>query len=369
MKKYISIAATVLLGATLISGASQAAVADPNTTREQKEKPAQALTEDAKLAEMKEKAQMARKLIVAKVNDSEISMYDLIRKMNQIAPKLLDESAPITDEATTMVKQKALNRLIFEELAVQQAIAQGIEPAPEKIEKVIANVRMAYGSDEQYQAYLDKFDFTDEILRDRILRGHRLELITAREIYGKVKVDDEDIKKLYEEMKEDGRLRKADEYIAKDVVLFKGETEEDTKKRAQELRTEIKELDNDLGRLMLDGTFIVRRLVVDKEKYPEIFKTMDSMTVGELSEVIKDNETYHIVKVVKKEKARDLTLDEARGFIENRLRVPEQDDRRAKWEEELRQDAKIEILLDEVEKELQNKVGNAEKALSEAPAG
>ena len=45
-----------------------------------------------------------------------------------------------------------------------------------------------------------------------------------------------------------------------------------------------------------------------------------------------------------------MTLEEVRGNIENALRVPAQDRRLKEWEEELRKDARIEIVWPELSK-------------------
>jgi len=43
---------------------------------------------------------------------------------------------------------------------------------------------------------------------------------------------------------------------------------------------------------VLDGTFIVRKITVTGERYPEIHKAMAGLKVGELSGVIKDKDGF-----------------------------------------------------------------------------
>ena len=68
------------------------------------------------------------------------------------------------------------------------------------------------------------------------------------------------------------------------------------------------------------------------------------MEVGQFSDVVEDNGTFHIFEVVQNDPARDLTVEEASTFIEDKLAVHFQEQRRAEWVQELRKDAKIEIL-------------------------
>lgn len=321
----------------------------------QDEKQAETVGHDHELKKIKEDVLKAKEIIVAKVNGKEINMYDLIQMMNRIAPKFVKEGDPITDELTKTVKRKALDRLIYQELAVQEAVKQGIGSKSEKIDKVIAQVKESLGTEEAYKSYLNKFGFTEETLRGQIARGHRLELITKQEIYGKVKVDPLDIKKEYEKYKKEGKLRMAENYVVKDAYLMKGKDDASTRQRAVKLLKEIKTNNYDFGQLVLDGAFITRKIKVDKKSYPAIYKQMAKMKVGETSDVVKDKDTYHIFKVLNKEPARNQTLDEAKGFIENRLRVPAQNKRFEEFEAQLMKGANIEIMLDEVEKQLKER--------------
>ncbi len=313
--------------------------------------------EEAKKAEeARRAAEDAKKIIVARVNGADISMFMLVRAMNRIAPKYVKKGETATPETTEKIKREALNRLIFEELAVQEAIREGINTTPEAIEKVVKQVKENLGSEQDYREYLEKSDLTEEALKKLIERSQRYELITAREIYGKVKVDEKLVREEYE--KEKGKYILPENFVVEDVFFPNGNDEEITRKKADEILETIKRYDNNVWKLVLDGTFIVREIIVNKGRYPEIHKTMTDMNVGDLSGVIKDKDGFHIVKVKKKEPSRQLTLEETKGTIELKFLVPAQDHRKEEWEKELREKAKIEIMTDAVEKKLKE---NGEK--------
>lgn len=296
-----------------------------------------------------ERIARARKEIVARVEGTEITMYDLIGMMNRVVKAYYSHIEEATPEITLEIKKRALDRLIFETLAVRQAIAQGIKPEPQNVEKVLDKIKEAYGSTEAYQEYLDGMAVTEEQLRERIIRGQRLEIITGREVYGKVKVPEEAMQERYEKYQKEGRLKTADNYLVMEILVMEGASHEATKATAESLLARLNGFGGDFGKLVLDGTFIVREYPVRKEKNPAIYAKMDEMEVGELSGVFQDSQgTFHIFKVLEKEKSRDLTKEEAKGFIENELRLTFQEKRREDWMEELRKEAKIEILLEEL---------------------
>lgn len=353
MKRIRYMATAVLLGALLVAPGAMAALPGAATGKTEMAGSTDFVRqENADDREaVRKMAETARKEIVARVNGVEINMYDLVGMMNRVADVYYRHVQTFDEAITREVKRRALDRLIFEQLAVEEAIRQGIEPKPGKVQKVIDNLRLAYGSEAAYQGYLDDIGLTEEGLEARIVRSGRLEGITGREVYQKVTVKEDAVKKAYEEYKEAGKLRRADEFVVKEILVMAGRNEEETHKRADELLAELERNEHDFGKLVLDGSFIVRKLRVNREKYPVIFEQMEGMEVGQYSGVVKDNGSLHIFKVLKNEPARDMTEEEARGFIEDRLAPYFQEQRRAEWMEELRKNAEIEILLDDLKNE------------------
>jgi peptidyl-prolyl cis-trans isomerase C len=303
--------------------------------------------EAEKIGEAK-KAEEAKMVIVARVNGVDINMFMLTRAMNRVAPKYIKEGEAATPETTEKIKKEALDRLIFEELAVQEAIKEGINPTPDAIDKVVAQVRKNLGSEQAYKEYLDKFDLTEEALKKLIERSQRYEQITANEIYRKVKVDEKLVRDEYE--KEKDKYILSENFVVEDVLFLQGKDEAATRKKANEVLETIKKNNNDVWKLVLDGTFIVREINIKKERFPEIYKTMAGMKVGDLSGVIKDKDGLHIINVKKKEPSRPLTFEEAKNTIELKFLVPAQNERREAWEKELREKAKIEVMPDELKK-------------------
>ena len=292
--------------------------------------------------EARKSAQEAKKIIVARVNGADITMFMLVRAMNRISPKYAEKGATVSPETTEKIKKEALDRLIFEELAVQAGIRAGIDPAPEAIEKVVSQVRGNLGSEEEYRKYLDDNDLTEDSLKALIVRGQRYELITAREVYGKVKVDEKLLRDEYE--KEKGRFVLPENFLVDDVFFLNGRDDAAAQKKADEILDKVREYNDDPWRLVLDGTFIVRKLKVTEEKHPEVHKAMAGMKKGDLSGVVRDRDGLHIFRVVTKEPSRQLTFDETKSKLELKFLVPAQDQRREEWENELRKDANITIL-------------------------
>lgn len=352
---YVFIFAVSLLVPGLTGGLHSVASAAPEIKQLTQTSGNEKMDEDP----AKKPAAEAKMVIVARVNGAEINMFMLVRAMNRVAPKYAKKGEAATPETTEKIRKEALDALIFEELAVQDAIKKGINPTPEAIEKVVAEVKKNLGTEQAYKEYLDKNNLTEDALKRLIERSRRYEQTTAKEVYGKVKVDEKLVHEEYE--KEKGKFILPDNFVAEDVFFLQGKDEETTREKTDKMLETIRKNDNDVYRLVLDGTFIVRKITVRKETYPEIYKTMTELKVGDLSGVIKERDGFHIIRLVKKEPSRQATFEEARSTIELKFLVPAQELRRQQWEKELRENAKIEIVLDDVGNNIKEGAGNEKK--------
>lgn len=191
-----------------ISSCKKQEPAAPQPTPEQK----------AKIEEIKKDVEAAKKVFAAKVNGVEITMHDLVREMNKVAPKYVKGDEKVSTATTKKIKKEALNNLIFMELAVQEAVRRGITIGTEKIDKIVELMKKQTGSKEAYQQYLDGLGITEEGLRKRIERSHLLEMVTAREIYQKITIDEKDIRAEYEKNK--GMYKKGEKQLSYDEAAM-----------------------------------------------------------------------------------------------------------------------------------------------------
>lgn len=164
----------------------------------------------AKIEQDKKAAEETRRTAAATVNGVDITMQELIREMNLIAQRDRKGEGKVSSKTMDKVKQKALDDLIFKELAVQEAARQGITVSSDRIDAVIKQMKSQAGSEEAYRQYLEERALSETGLRKVIERGHQFELITAKEVYQKIRVEEKDVRKEYGEnsslYKDGGRL-------------------------------------------------------------------------------------------------------------------------------------------------------------------
>lgn len=287
-----------------------------------------------------ESKQASKKVVVAKVNGAEISMNALVKMMNRIGAK---SAAAPTPEESEAVKKEALDRLILQELAYQKALSQGLRAPQETIDASLANLKENVGGEEGYQQLLEKEKVTEQELRTQVERSLTLERIFAKEVYEKVVVPEEELKKAYE--REKGKYIQPEKVSVIDVYFFTKTGGESRTEKAESIRSRIlAEKNRDPWQLVLDGTFTVRNYEPQKEKDRDLFKEAKKLKKDEISRVIKTPDGAHIVKLREYSPERRLTLEEVRPNLEKQLRAPAQAMRLREWERELRANATIEIM-------------------------
>jgi parvulin-like peptidyl-prolyl isomerase len=296
----------------------------------------------------------SKKVVVARVNGVNIIMNDLMNRMAQITFQHSGRGQQMTPEVRQKAEKEVLDMLIFRELAVQQAVNAGMKASPEAVVQAVAVLRTNAGSDEAFKKSLTMSGDTEESLRRSVERNMLFDMIATREIFGKIKVDEKRLRDSY--AKDKAKYAFPETFAVEEVVVVKGKDDAAAMKRAKEILALIKK-NHDFSKLPQDGSFMIRQGWIEKKEYPNVFTAAARLKEGSLSDVIREEDGLHIIKVMKREPARQLSFEEARPQIEIELKRPLIEKRKQEWEAELKKKAKIEILLDAavaVDKGMQN---------------
>ncbi len=146
---------------------------------------------------IKQSLEDSKKMVAAKVNGEPITMFFVLREMNAIVPQYLKQGQQRTPEIDKKVRADALNDLIFETLAVQEARKRGMTVKPEAIDAEIRND----GSDQSLKKYLADSGLADADFRKGIEQDLLFEMIAGQEIDAKIKVTEAALRERYRKEK------------------------------------------------------------------------------------------------------------------------------------------------------------------------
>ena len=281
-----------------------------------------------------------RKTIVAKVNGAAINSQSLIDVMNHMSAA--NERASIF-ESREEIRKKALDRLIFEELAVQEARRRGLVLGEGALDRGMATVRRNLGDEEAYKNFLASQGITDEELRSQVERALLLQRIIDQEVTRKAVVSDDAVRNEYGRQKD--RFIVPAKATVDDVVLFLDQDDPASMAKANAIISRINaDAEKDPAHLVPDGTFIVQRIDLDREKEPALSDAAQKLKEGEVSGVVRGSDSLHIIRLVKFVPERQKSYEEVKGQLEAKLKAAAQKKRRQEWERELRAGASIEIM-------------------------
>jgi peptidyl-prolyl cis-trans isomerase C len=136
-----------------------------------------------------------KKITVARVNGTAISLYSLLNMTNRM--NAINEKASVA-ETPEETRKKALDQLIFRELAYQEAVREGLHVEDQLVDREMNRFIMSVGHEDGFNEYLKSQNMTAVEVRAEIERALLLQRIAAREVMEKVTVTDEDVRKEYE---------------------------------------------------------------------------------------------------------------------------------------------------------------------------
>ncbi|MEW6676048.1 MAG: peptidylprolyl isomerase [Nitrospirota bacterium] len=250
---------------------------------------------------------------LAKVGEARITQSDFERELKNLpdfAQKMFEDSSG---------KERFLDELIKKEILYQEALKKGLNKDTEYLKKV-------------------------EDFKKITLVGQLLE----KEIESKAKVSDQDVKDYYEKHRENFT---AVSQIRASHILVK--TEEEAKKI--------------LGRLKKGENFakIAKKISIDSgsaknggdlgffsagQMVPEFEAAAVKLKPGEISEPVKTQFGYHIIKVTDKKPGQPVEFEKIRGLLSQRLSAEKQKEVFDSYIEGLKKTYKVEINKEAISK-------------------
>ncbi len=278
-----------------------------------------------------------QKIVVARVNNSELFMDDLVEMMNRLPSKKDGKPEQLEER-----RNRALDSLILLEIAYQQAKTRGFGVDVSTVDLAIGNLRDNVGGQREYTDYLNSHNLNEADLRAQVERSLTIERIYAREVVERVTTTEEDLRQEYEKRRR-GFVR-PEKVTVIDVFVPKKEGNDALKKAGELLALVRTNAGQDPWKLVLDGTFAVRRLAVSRDREKELYHAAKLLLPQGLSDTIETPEGVHLIKLETCDPEKQLSFDEARPEVEAQCKNVAREKRTREWEQELRQGARIEII-------------------------
>jgi peptidyl-prolyl cis-trans isomerase C len=290
--------------------------------------------------------------IAAKVNGETISYEQLD---NEFQARTRVPFAMVKDNPQAQqIRKQVLEQLVDGILLIQEAEKQQLTVTSETVEERFKTIQDRFPSPEVFNQALSTRGLTADALKQDIRKGALRQEIIHKEVISKVSVTAEEMKTFFQThpdkykqeeevharhilIKVDANAFQEDDQKAKDqasTILAKAKKGEDFAGLAKQYSEDTsKEQGGDLG-------YFGRGQMV-----PEFEEAAFGLKVGEISDLVRTQFGYHIIKVEEKKESKALSYEEAEGQVKDDLTREKAIARYQEYVGGLRQKASITIYL------------------------
>ncbi|MBI4744059.1 MAG: peptidylprolyl isomerase [Actinobacteria bacterium] len=237
-------------------------------------------------------------------------------------------------------RKKIIDNLISEQLVLEEAEKRKIKVTAEEYALKLAEIKKSFPSEEQFNETLKKEGLTEKSLEEMMKKQMLIQKVSD-EITAGVKVSESEIKDYYDknlELFKDSEQVKARHILvktekeAKDILskLNAGSGFEEMAKQYSTDKSN-KDQGGDLG-WILKGQMV-----------PEFENAAFSLETGKLSDPVKTQYGFHIIRVDDKKPAQQKPFDAVKAQVKQTIESQKKREKFQGWIEEVKKKSKIEI--------------------------
>lgn len=243
-------------------------------------------------------------------------------------------------------KKEILESMIEEELLLEEAKKRKITVTEKEVESAFAKKEKRL-SLEKLKEILKERETSLEEFKERLKKEILLQKLIAekiREIDKEIRIKKEDIKAVYTQLKQyiEGRGEMEKEAKGFYKIYQKELAEKSLVKIAYVVEKDKEKAETILQKFKKEEFPSQEGWINLKEINPSLRKAILNLKEGEISNLIKMNGAFCIVKLIKK---KEFSLEEFKSKIENYLKREKEKGILEKWINDLKSKARIEILI------------------------
>ena len=292
--------------------------------------------------------------VVARVNGAALTDADLQREMLAMFPYARQHGGKIPPSMEATVRQGALQMIEFEELVYQEAQRRKMQINPGRLDYAMAEFRQQFDSEATFQRFLKtELHGSRKTLRDRIQRSLLIDRLLDLEVTSKSSVSDQEVRSYYDKNPAEFHVAERvavqtisvvipDDATAKDEVTARRHAEDVLKqaratKSYEEFGALAEKASDDEWRVMMGD----HGAIEEGKMPPPVGKVAFAMKPGQISDLIRAENSFCIIRLNSHEAAKQLPFEQVRAQIKKNLQARRVDQLRSALNHQLRKTAKV----------------------------
>lgn len=289
--------------------------------------------------------------VIARVNGEEIKRAELQEAISSLEGQA---GRPVPPEERDQVFRAVLNQLVTGHMLLQESQHRKVAVADADIDARIAELRQRFPTEDDFKKALASRGLTLEKIREELRKQMVIEKMIDAEVTPQVTVSDQDVKKFYDE--NPAQFQQPEQFRASHILIMvpQGATPAQKQEARAKIDGLLKQVRNggDFAELAKansqDGSaaaggdlnYFGRGQMVEPFQ-----KAVESLQVGQVSDVVETQFGFHIVKLTDKKPGRTVALAEVNKKIADYLVMQQKQERANGFVEALRAKSKVEILI------------------------
>ncbi len=280
--------------------------------------------------------------IVAVVGDEFLTLYDLDEMCKPYFERFIKPELPLEEKEKikNQIRKNILKGWIEESILKIEAQRYGLTVSDEELNKVLTQEINSIGGEEVFREYLKKqgisYEEYKEKVRDKILKFKFVQI----QLKGKVVITEEELKKAYEET-----IKNYDptpKYWLS-ILIINGD-----EKLASSIYEEILQGKSfeEIHKTYSNNVQIIKEEAFKRDELiSEILEKLKNISPGEVTPLIKRDEKYYIIRLLKTEEGAPPSFEEMREKLYQKLFELKAQTVLEKWINELEEKRYIKIYL------------------------
>lgn len=265
--------------------------------------------------------------VVLRVNDRIVSLYDYEKLKSERIVALSRAEMPEAQrqQLLSTVGVTVMKEMFDETLLLSRADQLGLSAAEGDVRTSMDRTKAGFGitSDEEFETALASNGMTRESFRAQIEKNLLIRQVMGREVYSQVTVEDEDLRRYYQQNPEEFR-EPARRNLREIVVLETEQTADERQSLGAELRSNILagEADEAVATYEQDGLttgWIDLGWVEVGDLDPQLEAALADLGPGSVSEPTAARGGLHVIQIVEFQEPRLKPFNDVSAAIERRL--------------------------------------------------
>jgi peptidyl-prolyl cis-trans isomerase C len=284
-----------------------------------------------------------------------ISAAELDTEVQKTIRQYEAQGMQVSEEQKAQLREAVLNQMVERKLLLHEAAQSGIELDQEEFETEFASIKTNFPTDEAFTQALSQRGYTEEMFRAEMAEIMTLQAFLEEEISAKIELGEEEMQRFYNENPE---YFATEASVSASHILIEVDEDADEAEEAEAYgrmediaaRVAAGEDFAELAREYSEGPSAPRGGDLgsfQRGSMVQIFEdTAFALEPGGVSDIVRTEFGFHIIKVRDRSEGGTLTFEDARDAIETYLRQEKEQEAVAAYVQTLKEKYSVETPQD-----------------------